>query len=91
MATRLVVSGLGEPSTDESLRDAFASFGAIVTATVVRDPVTWQMHGYGLVVFDDDADAARAIVEMNGKLLDGHEIGVRRDELPGYPGVKQPG
>ena len=91
MPTRVVVSGLGEPSTDESLRDAFARFGAIVAATAVRDPVTGQLHGYGLVVFADDDAARRAIADMNGKFLDGHEIEVRADELPSLPGVKQPG
>lgn len=84
MSTRLVVSGLGDAVTDESLRDAFVRFGPLVAATVVREPLTGQVHGYGFVVFEQEAHAQAAIAEMNGKFVDGYEITVRKDELPGF-------
>lgn len=91
MSTRLVVSGLGDAVTDESLRDAFVRFGPLVAATVVRDPVTGQVHGYGFVVFEQEAHARAAIADMNGKLVEGYPITVREDEPPPFLGGKRPG
>ena len=76
MGTRLFVGNLSFNTMDETLRQAFAEFGGVSSASVVVDRMTGQSRGFGFVEFDNAADAQRAIEEMNGTVLDGRNIKV---------------
>jgi RNA recognition motif-containing protein len=75
MAIKLYVGNLSYGTTSDSLRDAFAQAGAVVSATVLSDKMSGRSRGFGFVEMED-ADAAKAIEYWNGKDLDGRKLRV---------------
>ncbi len=75
MATKLYVGNLSYGTTSDSLRDAFAQAGTVVSATVLSDKMTGRSRGFGFVEMEE-ADAAKAIEMWNGKDLDGRNLRV---------------
>ena len=75
MATKLYVGNLSYNTTSDSLRDAFAQAGTVVSATVLTDKMSGRSRGFGFVEMEED-DAAKAIEMWNGKELDGRGLRV---------------
>ena len=75
MATKLYVGNLSYNTTNDSLRDAFAQAGTVVSATVLTDRMSGRSRGFGFVEIEE-ADAAKAIEMWNGKDLDGRKLRV---------------
>ena len=73
MAKKLYVGNLPYTTTNDSLRDAFAQAGTVVSANVLMDKMTGRSRGFGFVELED-ADADKAIDALNGKELDGRKI-----------------
>jgi len=80
MGNRLYVGNLSFNSTTDTLRSAFAAFGEVTDAHVVTDRTTGQSRGFGSVTMGNASDAARAITEMNGALIDGRALRVNEAE-----------
>ncbi|MDB4943869.1 MAG: RNA-binding protein, partial [Labilithrix sp.] len=80
MGNRLYVGNLSFDSTVDSLRAAFGAFGEVTDAHVVTDRTTGQSRGFGFVTMGNSADAAKAIAEMNGALVDGRALRVNEAE-----------
>lgn len=80
MGNRLYVGNLSYESTTETLRAAFAAFGEVTDAHVVMDRATGQSRGFGFVTMGTSGDAAKAISEMNGALVDGRALRVNEAE-----------
>jgi len=59
----------------EALRDTFIRFGTILSCKVSINAMG-QSRGYGFVHFQDEAHAAKAVQEVNGKVLGDHPIPV---------------
>ena len=76
MSKKLFVGNLDFSTTDHQLREAFSTFGSVLDASVIIDRMTGQSRGFGFVEMQDDADANRAISEMNGTALGGRNINV---------------
>ncbi len=76
MAKKLFVGGLSWDTTDDGLRQAFASHGEIAEATVITDRDTGRSRGFGFVTFAQDEDGKKAISKMDGTSLDGKTIKV---------------
>jgi cold-inducible RNA-binding protein len=76
MAKKLFVGGLSWDTTDDGLRQAFASYGEITEAKVISDRDTGRSRGFGFVTFTQDEDAKTAISKMDGTSLDGKTIKV---------------
>ncbi|MCA9604201.1 MAG: RNA-binding protein, partial [Myxococcales bacterium] len=49
MSKKLFVGGLAWATTDQSLYDAFTSFGEVTDAKVVTDRETGRSRGFGFV------------------------------------------
>jgi len=62
--------------TDDSLREAFAKYGELILAIVIRDPLTGQSRGFGAVDYSKAEESKAAIAAMNGTELDGKKINV---------------
>jgi hypothetical protein len=77
---KLFVGGLSWNTTSEDLRAAFAKFGALQEATVIMDRTTGRSRGFGFVSFENAADAAEAVKQMNGADLDGRQLKVNNAE-----------
>jgi len=76
MAKKLFVGGLSWDTTDDGLRQAFASYGEITEAKVITDRDTGRSRGFGFVTFARDEDAKTAISKVDGTSLDGKTIKV---------------
>lgn len=74
MAYKLFIGSLAWGTDDNSLEEAFAPFGKVISATVVKDRDTGRSKGFGFVEFENDEEGKAAEAGMNGKELDGREI-----------------
>ncbi len=73
---RLYVGNLSFHTTEDQLRGLFASYGQIDSVSLATDRNTGQSRGFCFVEVADDASAARAIEELNGRDLDGRALNV---------------
>jgi RNA recognition motif-containing protein len=76
MSTKLYVGNLSYSTMEHQLREAFAPYGEVVSATLVVDRMSGQSRGFGFVEFSTPADAQRAIDAMSGAELDGRALNV---------------
>jgi len=91
MPVKLFVGGLSFTTSNESLRDAFARFGAVTSAIVMTDRATGRSRGFGFVEMSTEEEATRAISGLNGSQLDGRMIRVDRATPRGAGPVRRPG
>ena len=86
MATKLFVGSLAWGTTDDSLRDLFATVGTVTSASVIMDRETNRSKGFGFVEMSTDDEAKAAVDQLNNKELDGRTIIVNearpREERP---------
>jgi len=76
MARKLYVGGLSYDTTEDQLREAFAKFGTVESATVIRDRDSDRSKGFGFVEMSSNSEAEKAMQGLNGTVLDGREIRV---------------
>ncbi|KAJ1273525.1 hypothetical protein BS78_06G287600 [Paspalum vaginatum] len=67
---------------DDKLHDLFIPYGQVTSAKVVKDHATGLCKGYGFVKYSDPHGAARAIVQLNGHLVEGKRIAVLVADAP---------
>ena len=76
MAKKIYVGNLNFATTEDSLSDAFAQYGEVISAVIVTDRYTGRSRGFGFVEMDDDNAADAAISALDGKELDGRNLRV---------------
>lgn len=94
MSVKLFVGGLSFTTSNESLREAFARFGAVASALVMTDRETGRSRGFGFVEMATTEEAERAISGLNGSMLDGRAIRVDKATPRGARGsvpARRPG
>ena len=74
MATKLFIGKLSFDTTDESLHQLFASYGAVTSAVIATDRDSKRSKGFGFVEMEDDTAAQKAINELDGKDFEGRTI-----------------
>ena len=82
LAKKLYVGGLSYDTTDEGLRAFFEQVGPVGTASIAVDRYSGRARGFGFVEMFEDADATKAIQELNGKMLDGRTLTVDEAKPP---------
>jgi len=87
VGNKLYVGNLAYSVRDDSLMQAFSSFGTVTSAKVMMDRETGRSKGFGFVEMGSDAEAQAAINGMNGQSLEGRAVVVNearpREERPG--------
>ena len=73
----IYVSNIAYNATDEALRDAFAAYGAVQSARVIKDRMTGRSRGFGFVEMSNDEEARSALEGINGAELLGRRINAR--------------
>jgi cold-inducible RNA-binding protein len=73
---KIYAGNLSYNTTDQSLRQAFESFGEVASAQVVMDKFSGQSKGFGFVEMPNAAEAQSAIDGLNGRDLEGRTISV---------------
>ncbi len=76
MAKKLYVGGIPYSTTEDDLKAAFGEMGAVTSAAIIIDKMTGRSKGFGFVEMANDADADKAITEMNGKDFQGRTLTV---------------
>jgi RNA recognition motif-containing protein len=77
MIMNIYVGNLSSNATDETIRQAFESFGQVTSARVIKDKYTGQSRGFGFVEMLEQAQAQTAIKSLNGKELMGKQMSVK--------------
>lgn len=73
---KIFVGNFSFSTTDADLRQWFAPFGAVESATVVTDRDTGRSRGFGFVEMPNNAEAEAAIAALNGKDSGGRNLTV---------------
>jgi RNA recognition motif-containing protein len=76
MPYKLYVGDLSFNTTDDQLREAFAKFGMVQSATVIMDRDSGRSKGFGFVEMSDKSEAEKAMQGLNGTMLDGKQMRV---------------
>jgi RNA recognition motif-containing protein len=72
----IYVGNLSYDATDETIREAFESFGQVTSARVIKDKYNGQSRGFGFVEMSVQSQAQTAIKSLNGKELLGKQMNV---------------
>lgn len=76
MSSNIYVGNLSYDTTDDSLSNAFAQYGSVLSARVITDRMTGRSRGFGFVEMEDNGEAQAAIQALNGSSLDGRDLKV---------------
>ena len=76
MAKKIYVGNLSFDTTDDKLNQLFQSYGQVNSANVIMDRLTGRSRGFGFVEMENNAEADKAIAELNGKNVDGRALKV---------------
>ena len=83
---KIYVGNLSYEMTEEDLRGAFEPFGAVNEITIIMDRFSGRSKGFGFVEMPNQAEAEKAISDLNGKEIRGRSITVNqarpREERP---------
>ena len=74
----IYVGNLSFDVNDEELAEAFAVYGSVSSARVIRDRYTDRSRGFGFVEMDDNAEAEAAIAALNGQPIKGRPVNVNQ-------------
>jgi RNA recognition motif-containing protein len=72
----IYVGNLSYEATEETIRQAFESFGQVTSARIIKDKYNGQSRGFGFVEMLEQAQAQAAIKSLNGKELLGKQMSV---------------
>jgi cold-inducible RNA-binding protein len=72
----IFVGNLSFGATEDAVRALFEAYGAVDRVNLITDRDTGQPRGFGFVEMSNNAEADRAIAELNGRELDGRALNV---------------
>jgi RNA recognition motif-containing protein len=91
----IYVGNIAREVTEEELRAAFAEFGEVSTATILKDKYTNEPRGFGFVEMPSKSEAIEAMKQMDGKEIKGKRLIVnearQREERRGGGGKRHSG
>ncbi|XP_062210785.1 small RNA-binding protein 11, chloroplastic-like [Phragmites australis] len=73
-STEIFVSRLSFYTTEEELKNVFSPFGTVEEARLMRDNQTGRLKGFGFVKYSSQAEAEKAVMAMDGRILRGRLI-----------------
>jgi cold-inducible RNA-binding protein len=76
MGRKLYVGNLSYNTGEADLQALFSQIGEVETVSIVTDRATGQARGFAFVEMRNEADAQRAITELNEREHDGRRLTV---------------
>jgi len=67
----IYVGNLSRDLTESDLREAFAAYGEVQSAAIIKDKFSGESRGFGFVEMPNKDEAEKAIAALNGKDLKG--------------------
>ena len=83
MSQKLFIGGLAFTTSTERLREVFTAAGQVESAAVVTDRETGRSRGFGFVEMATTEEADKAILQFNGKDVDGRQVRVEKASAGG--------
>ncbi len=74
VAKKLYVGNLPYNTTDDSLKQLFASAGEVTSANVIIDKMSGRSRGFGFVEMANDDEAEKAVETFNGQEHEGRKL-----------------
>ncbi len=71
------IGNLSNDVSEEDLRQAFESFGQVISARIIKDKYTGKSRGFGFVEMPAQSQAQTAIKSLNGRELLGKQMSVK--------------
>ncbi len=65
---------------EADLRESFEVYGSVSSVKIITDKFTGRSKGFGFVEMENDAEAEKAIAELNGATVEGRTIVVNKSE-----------
>lgn len=78
----IYVGNLNYNLSEDELEKVFTPYGEITSVKIIRDKYTDQSKGFGFVEMTNDAEAQKAIDELNGTEVKGRELRVNQARPP---------
>ena len=72
----IFVGNLSFGATEDAVRSMFEAYGTVEKVNLITDRDTGQPRGFAFVEMTNNAEADRAIAELNGRELDGRALNV---------------
>jgi RNA recognition motif-containing protein len=72
----IYVGNLSFSVSETDLREAFAAYGQVATASIIKDKFSGESRGFGFVEMPTKEEAEKAIAALNGKDLKGRTMTV---------------
>ena len=86
MGTKLYVGNLSFETMENELQELFGQCGKVNSCSLITDKFTGKSRGFAFVEMGSDAEAQKAIGELNGKPFGGRPLTVNeakpREERP---------
>ena len=76
MGRKLYVGNLPYDTGEQDLQELFGQAGAVESVSVMRDMATGRARGFAFVEMATDAEAQKAIAEINDRQLGGRNLTV---------------
>jgi RNA recognition motif-containing protein len=73
---KIYAGNLSFDMSEDELRELFAEFGQVVSASIVMDRHTGRPRGFGFVEMENDGEAMAAIQALNGKECMGRTLNI---------------
>ena len=78
----IYVGNLNYNLSEDDLEKVFSAYGEVASVKIIRDKYTDQSKGFGFIEMANDADAQKAIDELNGTEVKGRELRVNQARPP---------
>jgi RNA recognition motif-containing protein len=70
----IYVGNLDFKVNENDLKEIFEEYGTVSTSNIIIDKYSGKSKGFGFVTMDSDAEASKAIKELNGATLENREM-----------------
>ncbi len=70
----IFIGNLNYNLTEDDLREIFEEYGELDSVKIITDKFTGRSKGFGFVEMSDEAEAKKAIEELNGAEVEGRSM-----------------
>jgi RNA recognition motif-containing protein len=70
----IYVGNLSYEVNENDLTEVFESYGTVSSSKVITDKYTSRSKGFGFVTMENEAEAKKAIEELNGSVYENREM-----------------
>lgn len=75
---KLLIRNLARTTSEEAIRALFEEFGSVQSCDLVLDKKTGNSKGFAFVEMPKQGEAKAAIINLNGKDVDGFKLRVKK-------------